>query len=190
MALTPTTELQAINQMLAAIGESPVNSINSGLVDAVLAKQALDATSTDLQERGWHWNTLRGFTLSRSLGTDEIFLPANTLKVDTVEEDQCRDAVQRGQRLFDNDNHTFVWDKNLKVDLVELLPFEELPQAARTYITHKATRKFQKGRIGSDTLDAFISEDEKTAWTNLLNAEAETSDSNIFNNYEIGRAHV
>lgn len=185
MALTPTTELQAINQMLAAIGESPVNSINSGLVDAVLAKQALDATSTDLQERGWHWNTLKGFTLGRSLGTDEIFLPTTTLKVDTV--DTSIDAVQRGSRLFDNTTHSYQWDRDLKVNLVELLPFEELPQAARTFITLSASRRFQQGRLGSDTLYKFQTLDEQKAWASLIDAEAETSDASIFDNYSVSR---
>ena len=38
MALTATTKLEAINTMLSAIGESPVNSLTSGLVDAEQAE--------------------------------------------------------------------------------------------------------------------------------------------------------
>jgi len=37
--MTPTTKLEAVNTLLSAIGESPINTLNSGLVEATLASR-------------------------------------------------------------------------------------------------------------------------------------------------------
>jgi hypothetical protein len=189
MDLVPTTELQAVNAMLRAIGESPVNTLESAdAVDVVLAQQTLADISRNLQERGWYWNTMEDYTLIRTFPDMQIKLPGNTLKVDTVGLDADHyPVVQRGQRLFNKKTNSYTFDKNLTVDLVEFLPFEELPQAARTFITLSASRKFQEDRVGSDTLAKFQLEDEKVAWTQLVCAETETRDANIFDSYDVSR---
>ena len=46
---TPTTQLQAVNSMLSTIGEAPVNSLSSGLVDAETAETVLNEVSRDVQ---------------------------------------------------------------------------------------------------------------------------------------------
>ena len=56
--ITPTTELQAVNTMLSAIGEAPVNSISgTNNVDVSVAKNILDETSLSIQSEGWNFNT-------------------------------------------------------------------------------------------------------------------------------------
>jgi hypothetical protein len=118
-AIAPTTELEAVNAMLEAIGETPVNSLsNSGVVDAVKARSELRRKSRQLQQAGWHWNTLRSYKLYPSSPSKEIILPANTLRVDTVDNDFYVNVVQRGNKLFDNTKHTYEFDKELTVDLV------------------------------------------------------------------------
>lgn len=179
----------AVNAMLRAIGESPINTLtDSGNVDAELAHQTLETTSRTVQERGWYWNTMEGLTLSVNPQTGEIALPRNCLKVDTVGQDQCDyPVVQRGRRLFNKKTNTYSFPKALKVDLVEFLTFEELPQAARTYITYSSVRKFQEDRVGSDTLAKFQMEDEKAAWVAMLSAESEVRDASIFDSYDVAR---
>ena len=51
MALTATTKLEAVNTLLSSIGEAPVNSLTSGLVDAELAETILDSTSRKYSHR-------------------------------------------------------------------------------------------------------------------------------------------
>jgi len=189
MDLVPTTELMAVNAMLRAIGESPLNTLEApDAVDAVLAQQTLETVSRHVQERGWYWNTLENYTLPRSFPEGYITLPANCLKVDTVGDDACNYPVtQRGQRLFNKRTNSFKFDKGVTVNLVEFLSFEELPQAARTYITMAACRKFQEDRVGSDTLAKFQIDDEKAAWAAMLSAEAEQRDATIFDSYDVAR---
>ena len=52
-----TTELEAVNSMLATIGEAPVNSITGTLpLDASLAKNTLNEINREVQSAGWHFN--------------------------------------------------------------------------------------------------------------------------------------
>jgi hypothetical protein len=62
---------------------------------------------------------------------------------------------------------------------VILLPFEQLPQAARHYVTIKAARIFQSRTVGSDALYEFTALDEKDALLDLKRNEGITGDYNI-----------
>ncbi|WP_185961564.1 hypothetical protein [Telmatospirillum sp. J64-1] len=189
MLLTPTTELEAVNSMLSVIGETPVNSLDdNGVVDAVIARQILAEVSREVQSRGWHWNTDKGFYLNITFPEGFIYLPANTLMVDSVGRYQNIDVVQRGQRLYDRRNHTYQFSRPIQVDIVRLLPFEELPQAARQYIMVRAGRIFQDRIVGSEALNGFNVADENRAWATLRAAETETADYNILSDhYSVGR---
>lgn len=187
LAETPTTVLEAVNQIIATIGEPPVNSVeDNGVIDAVMALQALSAVNRAVQLKGWHWNTEENYPIAATYPEGELRLPKNTLKVDTSGADGDLDLVHRGQRLYDRKNHTFQIGRSVKVDIVFLLPFEELPEAARTYITVKAARRFNEGQIGSELLSNFTLRDEQMALFALEEAEGETADYNILNNAFIG----
>lgn len=179
MALGLTTELDAINTMLSVIGEAPVNSVeNTGVVDAAMARQILTETLRQVQARGWHWNTDPGVTLTPTFPLPgDVYVPANTMRVDPV--DVSMDYVQRGTRLWDRRNHTFKFSSPVVVDIVRLLPFDDLPQVARDYIMIRAARIFQDRVVGSETLSGFNDKDETRAYAQLRNAEAETGDYNV-----------
>lgn len=186
--LSPTTELEALNTMLSTIGESPVNTVDdSGMVDAVIARQILRATSREVQSRGWHFNTEKAYPLQPD-DQGQLNLPATILRADTVETDSDIDVVVRGTRLYDRRNHTYVFNKGVKVDAVILLPFDELPEAARWYITVRAARIYQERVVGSDTLSSFNQQDELRALVVLQETEADNADYNILSdNYAVAR---
>lgn len=179
MILVPTTRLEAINELLGSIGESPVNSENNtGLVEADLAAARIDMTSRAVQQRGWHWNTLINYQLVPD--TDGyIQLPTSCLKVDTYGTDAYKDYIQRGNRLYDRCKNTFKINEPVIVEMVLYLPFEELPQNARHYITMSAARKFQQRTFGSPELSQFDEDDETQAWNDLLDAESDSCDYNM-----------
>jgi len=181
MSLLLTTELDAINTMLSIIGEAPVNTVeDTGVVDAVMARQVLNETMREVQARGWHWNTDKGVVLTPTFpAPGDVYLPNNTLMVDAI--DPSHDVVQRGNRLWDRRTHTFKFDMPVTVDIVRLLPFDELPQNARNYIMVRAGRIFQNRVVGSETLSGFNDKDETRALVSLRNAEAETGDWNMLN---------
>jgi hypothetical protein len=183
--MTPTTKLEAVNTLLSAIGESPINTLNSGLVEATLAEQILDNISRSTQSRGWSFNTDLNFSLSPDLA-GHITLPTNCLQVDmtALRMSGISDLVQRGNKLYDRVKNTFVISTTIKVDMVVLLDFEDLPETARRFITVSAARIYQDRTLGSDSLHSFQQEDEITAWADLQQSEADVQDYNIFDNYE------
>lgn len=188
MSIALTTELDAINTMLSIIGEAPVNTVEgTGVVDAVMARQILHETMRQVQAQGWHWNTDKGVILTPQFpAPGDVYLPANTLNVDAV--DPHHDIVQRGLRLWDRRNNTFKFATPVTVDIVRLLPFEELPQAARHYIMVRAGRIFQDRVVGSETLSGFNDKDETRALVQLRNHEAENGDWNMLtDSWSVGR---
>ena len=189
MNLSPTSELEAVNQMLAIIGESPVNSLeNSGVTDANVAHALLSYCSREAQIVGWHWNTEKNFPLTPNQ-EGNLMLPFNTLKVDTSGNSAGLDLVQRGNRLYDRVNHTFQFKNGVvTVELVLCLPFDQMPEAARAYVTIRAARQFQERVMGSATTQSFNAQDEYRAMAVLRDAEAETADHNILTgNWSVAR---
>lgn len=191
MALSMTSELDAINIMLGTIGESPINSLDAatGVVDAVTARAILSEVSVQVQEEGWHFNTEYEFVLTPSLDTKEIYVPANAIEVDASTYDRNDiDVAIRGNRLYDRKNKTFQFQQDIKADLTILLEFNELPQAARHYITVRSARVFQQRVIGSDTLGSFSEKDEARALRSMRRYESKTADYNILTgNYSVMR---
>lgn len=188
MPTTLTTELEAVNSLLLAIGESPVNTLDSsGVVDAVLARQVLTDTSREVQSRSWHFNTERNLTLHpQAFQPFHIYVPANVLWLDAV--DTRIDVVVRGDKLYDKARHSIEFEGPVTVDMTLMLAFDQLPQTARTYITVRAARLFQTRMVGSDTLHGFHERDEFQALVNLRRAENQRADRNILTgNFDVYR---
>lgn len=172
MTETPTTELEAINSMLANIGTSPVNTLSGALrVDVSNARKILSKHSRQVQSEGWVWNTEHCYPLPRN-EDDEIQLPQNLISV-VVTRGSAPDlsVIQRGMRLYDRKNHTFSFTEDKQATIVFALPFDEIPEHARLYIFLRAARKFQETTIGSNTLSSFDRADEARARADMLRAE-------------------
>ena len=188
--MTPTTKLEAVNIMLSTIGESPVNSLSSGLVDAELAETILDATSRSVQSEGWHFNKEYQVKYSPDL-SGNVLLPTNVLRadasaqIDTINRGQDFDLVQRGTKMYDRKNHTFSINKTVELDIVVQLSFEELPEVAKRYITLKASRVFQDRVVGSSTLHQYNQEDEERAYFELKEFEGDSGDYTIFDSPDV-----
>lgn len=190
MALTLTTELDAINIMLGTIGESPINSLDAatGVVDAVTARSILAEVAVQVQEEGWHFNTESEFVLTPDAGTNEIYVSPNTIEVDVSPYTTDVDVAIRGNRLYDRKNKTYKFSQDIKADLTILLEFNELPQAARHYITIRAARVFQQRMVGSQILGAYTDQDEARALRAMRRYESKSGDYNILTgNYSVMR---
>jgi hypothetical protein len=175
--ISPMTKLDAVNICLSSMGEPTVNTLDGAAVDAQMASDLVDETSRSVQSMGWHWNREK-----HELAPDnssQISLPANTLRVDAVESSRDVDVVQRGLKLFDVENSTYFFDDSVLVELYVQLPFEDLPFAAKQFITMRAARLLQQRLLGSETLYKFHAQDEQRAWTILMQEETEVADGNM-----------
>ena len=177
---TPTTELQAVNQMLRAIGETPVSSLVDDFgLDVPSASATLSEISNAVQLEGWIFNTEYDYPLPRT--TDgAISVPSNALNVDfDWRRSSGLEPVVRGSRVYDRKNHTYVFDKGLTAKIIFGLPFDELPEAARYYISYRACRKFQDTQTGSSDLHKFTLRDEMTARATFIEQHSDDQDLNM-----------
>lgn len=178
-----TTKLDAVNTMLSAIGEAPVSSLSSGLIEAEIAETILNTVDREVQSMGWHFNT----ELNKSFAQDtsgQVILPADILKADATLVANSPDLVQRGLKMYDRKNHTFNIGKNVGLDVVVQLEFADVPEVAKRYIVLRATRIFQDRVVGSATLHGFHEKDENRALMELREFDKAADDDNIFDNYD------
>lgn len=178
-----TTKLDAINTMLSAIGEAPVNSLSSGLVEAEIAETILNTIDREVQSMGWHFNTELNKSYAQNL-SGEIVLGTDILRADATLEANSPDLVQRGLKMYDRKNHTFNVGASAKLDVVVQLNFDDLPEVCKRYITLRATRIFQDRIVGSNTLHDFQVRDEERAMFELKEFDKAADDHNIFDNYD------
>lgn len=179
--LVPTTELEAVNIMLGTIGESPVSSLSNeeSMVDVAMARQTLRETARLVQTSGWHFNSEVNWPMVPSADTSEIFIPANCIQLDASGSSTGCDVVARGTRLYDREKRSYKFTGTLTVDMVILLPFDDMPEACRYYVAVRAARVFQQRMVGSDSLATFSERDELRALAAFKKMDANNADYNI-----------
>lgn len=178
--LVPVTLLGAINILLKAIRVGTVNSL--ALVDtnkdASEAKQALDEVAIEVLSKGWYFNTEYEYTIDPAVdGT--LTLPANTLKVKSIRCEPDRRLVDRGLRLYDNKEHTYEVGRSAEVDIVVGLPFSEMPQSARAYITALAARRFCIPKLPATATFQYTEEMVRAAYNQMEEADTEQRDDTV-----------
>jgi len=126
------TKLDVINAMLATKGIARLSASDTSHPSYISANAKFEAVDTDFQGRGWWYNS-RQTTLLQDAG-GEVFYPANYMHVDPAEID--KEYVMSGDRLqlYDQTNETFVISADVKVNIVEHVPFERTPPTVRAYI--------------------------------------------------------
>ena len=180
MAVAATTELEAINIMLAAIGEAPINSLTDTLpVDARTAQNTLTEVNKEVQSEGWSFNTEIDVTLTRD-GSNQISLPINVLRVDpNIHQHPTIDPIQRGLKLYDRQNNKYEFDEDLICTVVYYRDFDEITEQARRYINIKAARIFVDRLIGDQGLRTYTQEDETRARAILTESDYANADHNL-----------
>lgn len=154
------SKLEAVNRILRFAGEYPVSSLSSsGLNDTLVAERILDESVLHYQLPGQNFNTVT--TTYSPDTTGKIYIPDNTLWVDTNGSDLEKNIVQRGRNptyLFDIDNNTDVFTDSLKIKIAIKLEFEDIPTADQFAVTDNAARIYQMTVVGDVNQDAVINE--------------------------------
>jgi hypothetical protein len=186
---TKTTRLDAINTMLGTIGEAPVETLDGSVpVDVQTAKSVLAEVLKEVLSQGWHFNTENDYPLTRT-AEGKIIVPSNAVHVD-LNDDIYRnelDVIIRGQYLYDRKNHTYIFEKDLNVTIIQLFDFEELPELVRNYIKLRAARVFQGRILGSDIAAREASVGELMSLVAMKQDEDAQADRSVFDNYSVYR---
>ena len=180
MALFATTELEAVNEMLAQIGESKVTTIEDETIeDAQMALDTLRQVSREVQTVGWHFNTDYDYPISVNVDL-KLPYPVTAAHVDPMDTESY-DLVKRGDFLYDRENRTFVFGAgtSVKFKVIWLLDFEDLPQAVRVYVMIRAARRFAQRIMGDELTVTYSSQDEQMARAEFLRDEMRRADYNL-----------
>ena len=180
MALLATTELEAVNIMLAAIQEAPVATIlDETIEDAAIALSTLRQVCKEVQARGWHFNTDYEYPLTVD-GNLKIPIPTTAAHVDP-ERSEDADYVRRGGFLYDRKNRTFVFTASttVKCRIVWMLDFEDLPQGFRSYVTMVAANRFANHQMGDEASTAYTEKDMQIAKAEAVADDLRSADLNM-----------
>lgn len=174
-----TTELEALNLMLTAADEDPVQTATqAGHLPLSIAKGVLNDISRVVQSLGWAFNTEQDFPLPRD-AEGKVTLAPNTLSADVNDIYSDINPIQRGLSIYDKKNHTPIFTKDLIATVILLLPWDELPQAVRYYISIRASRVFQVRMQAGEGVFKYSEQDEFAALVALQSFESDTGDANF-----------
>jgi hypothetical protein len=190
MPLTKTTKLQAINTMLSIIGEPPINSLTAARADSLIAQNILDEVMREVLSYGWMFNTEDNVELIPETATGYIYIGDSVVRVDMDPAFYNYDITIRGNRLYNRNGNSFVFQEPIKVTRVVLMDYDDMPEVARRYVYIRSARIFQDRVVGSEKLHAFTQADEIGALAKLMEYETESGDYTIFQGPDIMRTFM
>lgn len=147
--LITITEIDAINQILSAIGSDPVNTLEDSTdIDVINARRLLKATSRNVQRKGWDFNTAtRTYTpdetMHRILWDDNII---------SLTSNDGNTYVKRNKYLYDMTNGTYNFTAPIEVTVIYGIDFDDLPDCFKNYITARTAIDFQTRYFGESSV--------------------------------------
>ena len=183
------TELEAINTLLATIGEAPIDKLSdvsvNEITDSALARKTLHEIDRDVQAEGWGFNT--DYEVELSVDTSKEYkLPANALRCDfSPNRYPLTQYVARGNRVYDRGHKTYkigdlINDAPLVVDqIITQLDWDDLPHQAQNYIAIRAARIYSDRFINSNVIFSYTVQDESYSRAQLIRAEEASLTNNL-----------
>lgn len=185
------TTLDAINQMLACIGEAPVTAITAGNPEIDTAQLTLDQVTREVQQERWRFNRESDYPIVPDV-SGHLIVPPNVLFITQNQDnqtDRLLDLVERGGKLYDKHSHTFVFDRTVTVNIVWAFPFEELPLPFQHYITARASRIFAARSQGSREIVQMIAVDEERLRGACVSYDTDVSELNMLQDWNGRNSH-
>lgn len=186
-----TSELNAVNQILASVGQAPVTTLDQTNPDVAICYMTLKETSRQVQAEGWTFNKEFNYPDQVDTSTRRYKIPNNMLQVDLAE---CRkweygkyDSVRRTPPdekeayLYERNNHKYEWDEDtLYLDVVWLWSWDDLPIPVQEYIIAKAATIVSQRIITDNNLYTMLKEQENYLRAQALEYEANQGDFTYF----------
>jgi len=181
----PTTEtetvLSSVNSILAAIGQSPVTTLDYTNPEISFIKELLDEADIDVQNEGWVFNRENGYPLVPN-SSNEVVVPNNILRMDIYQNDVNRtsDVVVRSGKLYDKIKHSYEFTGKISADIVWKFPYEDLPSAFKRYITYRAAVRAATQQVGNPQLAAMLAQQEAYMRAVCIEYECNQGDYSMF----------
>ena len=175
------TELSAVNNILGAIGQSPITTLNFDNPEISFIFNLLRDANVDTQAEGWHFNTDKHVRFAID-ANGKIAIGNDILSMD-LHDNQARrtsNLVRRNGFLYDKQDHTDVFTADLDLDVVRLYNFEDLPIVFRRYITYRAARQAATQLVANPNLVKLLQGQESLARASLMEYECNQGDHSMF----------
>ena len=178
------TELSAVNAILGAIGQSPVTSLNFTNPEISFIYNLLRDANVDLQNEGWHFNTERHVTYTPD-ANGKIVVGNDVLKMDTTDGwiDRTHDVVKRNGYLYDKQSHSDDFSGHsggIKLDIVRLISYEDLPEVFKRYIIYKASVRAATQLVGNPQLAQLLAQQEAVSRAAIMEYECNQGNHTMF----------
>ena len=175
------TELSAVNNILGAIGQSPLTTLNFDNPEISFIYNLLRDANVDTQAEGWHFNTEKHVIYSPD-SNKHILIGNNILSMDLHDNYTKRTSnlVRRNGRLYDKITHTDEFSGDISLDVVKLYPFEDLPIVFRRFITYRASAAAATQLVANPNLARLLSNQAGLARAALQEYECNQGDHNMF----------
>lgn len=170
------SELDAVNKILAIAGDSPVQTLEDEYIQAKLARQILTRASRDIQTNGWWFNEEESVSLIPDLGG---FITLGVNVISAKINDDSGEIIQRGNRIYDRANRTYVFTASISADLVIALEWNELPQTARSHITDMACIIYNNDFFGAQEIKNTLESNSQMSYITLKKEDMESRDINL-----------
>ena len=176
------SDLSAVNSILGAIGQAPVNSLHGEIADpqvpqgvsgfmnpeVALCYNLLQETNVDVQSEGWQFNVERGirFTIVGGNGANanRITVPSNALNMNISGGQVWRQVKTTDRKgfLYDLTNHRYEWNTYnggvVFCDVTWLWDFVEIPPVFQRYVTLRASQRAATQLVSNPQLSQMLAE--------------------------------
>lgn len=183
-----TTRLEAINQMLACIGEAPIQSlVDDANEDSLIAEQTLDECVRELHETDYWFNRETEVTFTPD-ASGYIEIPENAVTVESHELFGLRlPFIVLNGRLYDAKSKTDVFTGSVVLDVTYAREWDDLPSVARAYVAARASRKFADRVEKHAATHQNLREDEGEALLRLQKADARVQNPRLLQGWPANR---
>ena len=183
------TELNAVNSVLAAIGQSPVTTLDFENPETSFVYNLIQECSRDVQDEGWVFNREEFYPLEPN-SDNHILIPANVLRMDVSANDVYRftNVIKRDGKLYDKYTHSYEFRSPIYFDITWLFPMTDLPSVFQRYITVMASKRAAVQMIDNPTLAQQLDQQVAICRSAVLEYETQQGDYN-FMDFQPGTAY-
>ena len=178
------TELAAVKEVLAAIGQAPLSTLDSTNPDVSIIQETLKNVSREVQAEGWHFNKEYNYEIQPD-SNQNIVIPDNMLQIDlNTAKHGSKDVVRRDGKLYDKwkepRTDAYKFEEKIYADIVWYFPWTDLPAPIQDYMVARTACLSSQRLIGDASLYQMCQQREQNARANALEYDCNQGDYTYF----------
>ena len=177
-----STELDAVNQILSSVGQTPVTTLDLQNPEVSIVVQTLRNSTLQVLAEGFSFNREDQVKFTPDPTTKEIKYPLNVLSLDVCREVHRDDfnVVRRNGKVYDLKHHTYEFDDPIYLDVVYVYAFEDIPPIVQRYIVASSIRQAAIKMTGDNELYRLFEQLESEARLGVIQYENDQHDYDMF----------